>query len=117
MNTINPLNPKFDAQAKIEHFDDAGLEKRRRMALLGAISTLGAIVILAGLQVNDLAKLLIFIPAFIACLGLYQTITKFCIPLNFEHILKTDEIKRAWNVIAWSLVIAIVVTALSMLLS
>ncbi len=106
-------------------------EIRRRQAAgwTGLILTLVLFGLLAFIDAPRIWRLLIFIPAMIAAIGFFQASMQFCAYFgmsgvyNFEDVGKTDSVlesefrakdmRRSWQIIIYSVVAAILITALA----
>lgn len=110
------------------NLDKVGTLRRKRMAILGAVSTVFTIAGILLVPVPHLVRLIIFVPLFMAILGFQQTRHRFCVMFGMmglfalagtpkpENVLKDDyrelDRKKALQMIITSLAFSLLLTAL-----
>ncbi len=105
------------------------IARRQAAGWTGLILTLVLFGVLAFIDAPHIWRLLIFIPAMIAATGFFQARMRFCAYFgmsgvyNFEDVGKTEAVlesesrakdrRRSWQIIIYSIVAAVLITALA----
>ncbi len=105
------------------------LARRQAAGWIGLILTLVLFGLLAFIDAPHIWRLLIFIPAMMAAIGFFQARMQFCAYFgmrgvyNFEDVGNTESVlqaefraldrRRAWQMIIYSLIAAVLITALA----
>jgi hypothetical protein len=105
------------------------IAKRQTAGWIGLVLTLVLFGLLAYMDAARSWRLLIFIPAMMAAIGFFQARMQFCAyfgmhgMFNFEDVGKTESIlesefrakdrRRAWQIIIYSVIAAVLITTLA----
>lgn len=105
------------------------IKKRKQAGWIGIIATVGLYILFVHLDVSRIWRLVIFIPAMTAAVGFLQARLHFCAyfgmhgVFNFEDVGKTESVlesefrakdrRRAWQIIIYSVIVAVLITALA----
>lgn len=108
------------------------IRARKRFGWLGLVVTIVLWAVLAALAIPRGWRLIVFIPAFMSAIGFLQGFLHFCAHFgmaglfNFGPVGKTEAVKspefraldrkRSWQIIIYSLIVAVVVTVAGLFL-